>query len=162
VLLAVVGCACSATAWELDTARTSRGLLLSIHGAFGQQRVAPLRAEIDLLTVDVQVVASRNQPVASLTADDFQISISKRARPVILVEFLHLDEGPITRGLGPRLDAGTSARCIFGFARSQAGANAHYRIGVESIADDARGIKQPKIRLRAKNLSLRRFAWRSR
>jgi hypothetical protein len=138
------------------------GLFLSAHGAFAQQPVAPLRAEIDLLTVDVQVVASRGQPLANLTAADFQISISKRARPVILVEFLHLDEGPIARGPGRKLDAGTSALCLFGFARSQAGANAHYRVGVESIADDARGIKQPTIRLRDKNLSLRRSAWRSR
>jgi hypothetical protein len=128
----------------------------------GQQVIPPLQAEVDMLTVDAQVVASRG-PVANLTADDFQITISRRARPVILVEFLHFDEGPIARDLRlPPPDAGIPARCVFGFARSQEGAHAHYRLGVESIPEDARGIKSPKIRMRDKNLVVRRAGWRSR
>jgi len=107
--------------------------------------------------IDVQVVAAPGKPVPGLTTAQFEVSIAGRTRRVVLAEFVHADEGPINRT--PRTTR--VAGCVFGFERSAEGTNAHYLLGVEPSESDRNGITDPKIRVNRKDLTVRRWAWRS-
>lgn len=108
--------------------------------------------------IDVQVVAAQGKPVPGLTTAQFEVSIAGRTRRVVLAEFVHADEGPINKT--PRTTS--VATCVFGFERSAKGPNAHYLLGVEPSDSDKSGIKQPKIKVNHNDLTVRRWAWRSR
>jgi hypothetical protein len=127
------------------------------------QEPQDFRASVDLVTIDVQVVAAGSTPISTLTTGQFEVRIAKHDRPVILAQFLHADEGAVTRpATPPRIDSGTRAMCVFGFERVSTGATAHYLLGVEPTASDKDGVKHPEITVTHKALSVRRWAWRSR
>ena len=110
------------------------------------------------MIIDVQVVAAQGKPVPGLTTAQFEVSIAGRTRRVVLAEFVHSDEGPIN--WTPRTTG--VAGCVFGFKRSAKGTNAHYLLGVEPSDSDKSGIKHPDIKVNHKDLTARRWAWRSR
>lgn len=125
---------------------------------FTQEPPPAFRTAVNLVIIDVQVVAAQGEPVPGLTTAQFEVSIAGRTRRVVLAEFVHADEGPITRT--PRTTS--VAACVFGFERSAKGTNAHYLLGVEPSDSDKSGIKHPKIKVNHKDLTVRRWAWRSR
>jgi hypothetical protein len=121
------------------------------------------RAGIDLLTFDVQVVAAPGKVGPRLTASQFEVKIAGRGRTIVMVEFLHADEGQIRRGNSPPSpDQATRAVCVFGFERVSNRAHGHYVVTVESIARDKSRVEHPRIKSLDRNVSVRRFAWRSR
>jgi hypothetical protein len=121
------------------------------------------RAGIDLLRFDVQVVAAAGTLGPQLTASQFEVKIAGRARPIVMIEFLHVDGGPVTRGHGPpSVDQAMREVCVFGFERVSNRAHGHYVVSVESIARDKNRIERPRIKSLDRNLSVRRFSWRSR
>ena len=125
---------------------------------FTQEPPPAFRTAVDLVIVDVQVVAAQGKPMPGLTTAQFDVSIAGRKRRVVLAEFVHTDEGPINRS--PR--TASVAACVFGFERSAKGANAHYLLGVEPSDSDKSGIKHPKVEVNDKALTVGRWAWRSR
>jgi hypothetical protein len=130
---------------------------------FTQEPPPAFRTAVNLVIIDVQVVAAQGQAVPGLTTAQFEVSIAGRTRRVVLAEFVHADEGPITSSPRPALrDAASLAACAFGFERSAKGANAHYLLGLEPSDLDKSGIKHPKIKVIDKALTVRRWAWRSR
>jgi hypothetical protein len=127
---------------------------------FAQEPLPGFRTTVNLVTIDVQVVAAQGKPMPGLTTEQFDVSIAGRKRRVVLSEFLHADEGPVTRGLA-NTDAATSAGCVFAFTRSANGANAHYLLALEPSDADKSGIKHPRVKVNDKTLAVRRWAWRS-
>jgi hypothetical protein len=123
-----------------------------------QEPPPAFRTGVDLVIIDVQVVAAQGKPVPGLTAAQFAVSIAGRTRRVVLAEFVHADEGPINRT--PRTTTRVAA-CVFGFERSANGTNAHYLLGVEPSESDKRGIRRPKIKVNHKDLTARRRSWRT-
>jgi hypothetical protein len=123
-----------------------------------QEPPPAFRTAVDLVIVDVQLVAAQDKPVPGLTTAQFDVSIAGRKRRVVLAEFVHDDEGPINRSPW----TASVAACVFGFARSAKGANAHYLVGVERADADKSGIKHPKVKVSDKALTVGRLAWRSR
>ena len=124
-----------------------------------QEPSPAFRAAVNLVMIDVQVVAAQGKPVPGLTTAQFEVSIAGRTRRVVLAEFVHADEGPINRTVRTTRRV---AACVFGFERSATGTNAHYLLGVEPSDSDKSGIKQPKIKVNHNDLTVRRWAWRSR
>jgi hypothetical protein len=82
--------------------------------------------------MDVQVVA-QGRPMPRLTPGQFDVSIAGVKRSVVLAEFVHADEGPVTRGL----TTSSVATCVFAFARSGKGINAHYLVWNRPIPTSA-------------------------
>jgi hypothetical protein len=132
--------------------------------AVGSVQAPPtFRAGVDLVMLDVQVVAAPSKPVPPLTASQFEVTIEGRHRTIVTAEFLHVDEGRLTRGHSPpNVDKATRAVCVFGFERGSNSAHAHYALSVESIARDKTKVEQPRIKCLDRSLSVRRVAWRSR
>jgi hypothetical protein len=129
---------------------------------FSQALPPAFRTAVNLVIMDAQVVSAQGTAVPDLTTAQFAISIAGHERHVVLAEFVHNDEGPINRSPIPaRRDAASLAACVFGFARSDEGTNAHYLLGVEPSDSDKSGIKQPKVKVNDKALVVRRWAWRS-
>lgn len=126
---------------------------------FTQEPPPAFRTAVNLVIMDVQVVAAHGKSMPGLTTAEFDIGIAGRKRNVVLAEFLHADEGPITSSPTP---AHRDAACVFGFERSSNGANAHYLLGVEPRDSDKSEIKRPKVKVNDKALTVRRWAWRSR
>ena len=120
------------------------------------------RAAVNLLTIDVQVVAAQGKPMPALAAEQFDVRIARRQRKVVFARLLHTDEGAITQGVRIPTDAATRAACAFGFERSSNGTNAHYLLGVEPSDTDRGGIKRPRVRVYDRALTVGRWAWRSR
>jgi hypothetical protein len=121
------------------------------------------RAGVDLLTFDVQVVAAAGTFGPPLKASQFEVKIAGRGRTIVMIEFLHADEGQITRGNSlPSVDQATRAVCVFGFDRVSNRAHGHYLVSVESIARDKHRVEHPRIKSLDRSVSVRRFAWRSR
>jgi hypothetical protein len=130
---------------------------------FAQELPPAFRTAVNLVTLDVQVVATQGRPMPSLTAEQFGVSMAGRKRRVVRAELLHADGGTITRGAMPAdTDAATLAACVFGFERSSNGANAHYLLGVEPNDTDRSGTKHPKVMVNDRTPAVRRWAWRSR
>ena len=129
---------------------------------FTQDTPPAFRTAVNLLTIDVQVVAPQGKPIPALTAEQFDVRIAGRQRKVVFAELLHMDEGAVTQGPRIPTDAATRAACAFGFERSSRGANAHYLVGVEPSDSDKGGIKRPKVKVYDRALTVRRWAWRSR
>jgi hypothetical protein len=125
---------------------------------FTQEPPPAFRTAVNLVIIDVQVVAAQGKPMPGLTTAQFAVSIAGRTRRVVLTEFVHVDEGPINRT--PRTTR--VAACVFGFERSAKGTNAHYLLGVEPSDSDKSGIKPPEIKVNHKDLTARRWAWRFR
>ena len=124
---------------------------------FTQEPPLAFRTAVNLVIIDVQVVAAPGKPVPGLTTAQFEVSIAGRTRRAVLAEFVHADEGPINRT--PRTTS--VAACVFGFERSATGTNAHYLLGVEP-GDIKCGTKPPKIKVNHKDLTARRRSWRCR
>jgi len=125
---------------------------------FTQEPPLAFRTAVNLVMIDVQVVAVEGKPVPSLTTAQFEVSIAGRTRRVVLAEFVHADDGPINTT--PRTTR--VAACVFGFERSAKGTNAHYLLGVEPSDRDKNGITQLKIKVSDRDVTVRRWAWRSR
>jgi hypothetical protein len=121
-----------------------------------QERPAALRASVNLVIIDVQIVAAQEKPARGLTTAQFEVTIAGHQRKVVLVEFVHADEGPIN----PSLRTASVAACVFGFERSAKGANVHYLLAVESNDRDRTGIANPKVKVDDKDFIVRRLAWR--
>ena len=65
-----------------------------------------------------------------------------------MTEFLHDDEGPITRGnRPPNVDAATRAACVFGFERLSNRTHAHYVLEVEPTDRDKTKVEHPEIKV---------------
>ena len=125
---------------------------------FTQEPPPAFQTAVNLVIIDVQVVAAHGKPVPGLTTAHFAVSIAGRSRRVVLAEFVHADEGPINRTVRTtRVAAG-----VYGFERSATGTNAHYLLGVEPSDSDKCGIRPPKIKVNHKDLTARRRAWRCR
>lgn len=122
-----------------------------------QERPAPLRAGVDLLTVDVQVAPGKNAPLRSFTAADFGVRVSGRQRPVVSLTFLHLDEGPVARS---PLDHG-DPNCVFGFRRKTDRPAAHYVVAVERTAGDRIEVKHVEVELLDKAFAVQWVVYRS-
>ena len=82
--------------------------LLAIASAAGFVQAPPaqqpvFRAGVDLVRVDVQVVASNGEPIVDLTAADFQVAIDGRARGVVSAELVRFasPEIPATAAATP-------------------------------------------------------------
>jgi hypothetical protein len=127
---------------------------------YAQELPPAFRTAVNLVALDVQVVATQGRPMPGLTAEQFDISIAGHKRRVVRAELLHADEGAIIRGLVPT--AAALAACAFGFARSSKGVHAHYLLGIEPSDADRSGMKHPKVTVNDKTLAVRRLAWRSR
>ena len=112
---------------------------------FAQEPPPAFRAGASVVTIDVQVAAAQGKPTAGLTAEQFDVSISGRRRKVVRAEFLHADEGPVTRGPASP-EPVTRAACVFGFERSSTAPHAHYLLGVEPSDTDKSGIKHPRVK----------------
>src|SRR5688572_724644 len=114
---------------------------------FRQEPPPAFRTAVNLVIMDVQVVAAQGKPMPGLTSAQFDVSIAGHKRRVVLAEFVHADEGPITNGPSP---AHRTAACAFGFERSAKGVNAHYLLGVEPRDTDKGGIRNPKVKMNDK------------
>ena|SRR6266545_488258 len=135
---------------------------MGIRVVSGQESPSVFRTAVDLVRMDVQVVAAEGKPMPSLTLDQFEVSIAGRKRKVVFAEFLHVDEGPITRfGTPYRGDPATRSACAFAFERISKGTNAHYLLGVEPDVADESGIKQVRIKVSDATVAARRWAWRA-
>ena len=119
-----------------------------------------LRAGVDLVTIDVQVTPAKNAVMPELTAADFDIRISGRARAAASVTLLHFDDGTVTRS-PLRTDAGSSSTCAFGFHRKIDRTTAHYLIGVEQSAADQVEVKQVQVKMTQDGLAVQWIVWRS-
>ena len=131
-------------------------------GIAAMQAPPAFRTGVDLLMFDVQVVSGEGKPVPRLTAAQFEVKVAGRGRTIVMTEFLHADDGPITRGnKQPNVDAATRVACVFGFERMSNRAHAHYLVSVEPIAGDKTKVEHPRIKVLDRSLSIPRFAWRS-
>jgi hypothetical protein len=128
--------------------------------ATGKQDQPTFRATVNLIKLDVQMVSSwlpvlgrvnepppdLDKPLRKLAAKDFEVIIAGRKRKVTYAEFLHYDEGPVTRTARPSsADAATLATCVFAFDRGWDGSNAHYLLGIEA-ADTETGATDVVVR----------------
>jgi hypothetical protein len=112
---------------------------------FGSQDQETFRAGIVLLTIDVQITASKDARLRELSATDFQVAISGRKRPVTSAALLHLDEASV---MSNPLRAGQASNtgCIFGFHRRIDRPTAHYVLGIQPTDRD-RGAK-PEVKVK--------------
>ena len=60
----------------------------------------PLKSGVELVTVDAQVVDRKGDPIAGLTAQNFQVNIDGKRRTVVSAEFLDANTG-LPRGAAP-------------------------------------------------------------
>ena len=125
-----------------------------------QQPTPTFRASIDLVTIDVQVTPTKDEPIRDLTAADFDIRISGRKRPAASATLLHHDEGAITRE-PPRTTSGNPPACVFGFHRKIDKTTAHYLISVERTDADRREVKQVDVKLVETAFAVQWSVWRS-
>ena len=138
-------------------------LVLGLARLAAQSAPPSFRTAIDLLMIDVQVAAAEGQPVPRLTVSQFEVKIAGRMRTIVMAEFVHADDGPITRrNRPPDVDAATVAACVFGFERLSNRAHAHYVLGVEPTDRDKAKVEHPEIKVLDRSITVRRFAWRSR
>ncbi len=134
----------------------------AVRAVSGQEPPAVFRTAVDLVRMDVQIVAPPGKPMPVLTPDQFEVHIAGRMRHVVLAEFLHVDEGRMTRfGRPYRGDAATLSACVFGFERIAKGTNAHYLLGVEPAVADKSGIRQLRIKVTDASVEAQRWAWRA-
>jgi len=141
---------CSAA---IQVAGVARGQAADGH----QQSPAPLRAEVDLLTFDVQVAPRKDAPLRNFTAADFDLRIAGHPRTVVSATFLHLDEGPKARSPFDHRDAG----CVFGFRRQEERPTAHYLVAVEPTTADRAGVKNPETKLLDKAFAVHWVGYRT-
>jgi hypothetical protein len=69
-------------------------VLLALAGAVcgvAAQQTPTFRAGVDLIAVDVQVVASSGLPIGGLGPEKFQVAINGRPRKVVSAELLRYD-----------------------------------------------------------------------
>jgi VWFA-related protein len=59
----------------------------------GQDPQQPLKSGVELVMVDAQVVDKKGDPIAGLTAQNFQVSIGGKRRTVVSAEFLDANTG---------------------------------------------------------------------
>lgn len=122
-----------------------------------QQKPPPLRAQVDLLAIDVQVAPGENRPFRSFAAADFAVRISGRDRPVVSLTFLHLDDGPVARtSLGH-----SDPDCVFGFRRKTDRPTAHYVVAVERIGADRTEVKRVEVELVDKAFAVQWVVYRT-
>jgi hypothetical protein len=134
-----------------------------------QQPVPRFRGSIRLFTIHVQVVADPGKPMASLTAEQFDVRIQGRKRGVTFAELMHFDEGPVlparskadaVKVLSDESTEDTDARNGgVEFKRISSGISAHYLLGVESNDSDRGGFKNVRVRVNQRNLNVRQWAW---
>jgi len=136
-------------------------LLAPIQQAVGPSLQAPpvLRAGVELVIIDVQVVPARGATLPELTASDFEISIAGRKRPAASVTRLHDDAGTIVRDSG--VQGSSTSDCVFGFRRSTDRTTAHYLVGVERIDSDRKEVKDVRVKLVGKTVAVQQYIWRS-
>lgn len=126
-----------------------------------QQPVPSFTSNTNLVTVDAQVVAAPNAEVPAMTPGQFEVRVDGRARTVVFVELLHMDEGPVNRDpMSSGVDSVASAACVFRFERVVDARSAHYLLGLQRIEGDEDRIGGVRVRVTEKDLSARRWAWR--
>ena len=122
------------------------------------------RAEADLVTIEVQVTASRTgEPVPRLARGQFEIRFDGRQRQLRFATLLHQDKGTVVRGLtASQLDPATGASgCIFRELRALDRPHAHYRIGIEATDADRRRVGKVRVKTTVQDLYVVRWTWRS-
>ena len=68
--------------------------------ADGRLDAQTFRAEVDLIAVDVQVTGRDGRPIATLTPDDFEVTIDGRRRRVVSASFTQYNIGQIDEKTG--------------------------------------------------------------
>ena len=96
----------------------------------------------------------------SITAEDFDVSIAGLQRVVVFAEFLHSDEGRVTR-TSSLAQGATADACMWGFDRSSNAVHAHFLLGVEPIPSDRMGVRKVQVKVVDKRLTIRRVGFRS-
>lgn len=119
---------------------------------------ATFRTSVVLLTIDVQVTPSKDAPLRELALADFQVTVSRRSRPVATAAFLHLDEESVLSD-PPRLGPPAGSDCVFGFHRKLARPTAHYRLGIQPVESD-RGAREVRVKITDPAFATQWIVWR--
>ncbi|MEZ5316613.1 MAG: hypothetical protein R2752_04365 [Vicinamibacterales bacterium] len=131
----------------------------------GPQDPAPLRAGVDLVTIDVQIVPATGVADVALPdprPEDFVVKVNGESRPVVSAVRLHDDEGSVMRRPGPAVpDREDAPGCVFGFHRTTDRRTRHYVIGIARTDADRRRV--PQVRVSASNgtFTVAWYLWRS-
>src|SRR5688500_20319197 len=89
--------------------RLFAAVLLSAVWAFQTPQVpqqSPIRSGVELVVVDVQVTSKDGTPTQALTADQFEVTIDGKKRPVVNVDFIEFGKAgqaapTVAPGVGP-------------------------------------------------------------
>ncbi len=127
-------------------------------GQSGQQPPS-LRAETDLLTIDVQISPVHGAAIRPFGLQDFSVEVGGQKRTPVSVTMLHDDEGSVIRDLKNAPGIGPS--CVFGFHRKQDLKTVHYVIGVEGTEADRRKVPRVDVRVTDKAFEIQWQVWRS-
>ena len=117
------------------------------------------RAEVDLITVDVQVTPVRDAPIREFAPSDFAIKIARHERPAVSATMLHHDEGTVISH--PPRDTRSTPTCIFAFHRNKDVPTVHYLVGVETTDADRREVKDVTVSMVDRGFVVQWVAWRS-
>jgi hypothetical protein len=126
-----------------------------------QQPPPAFRANVDLITIDLQITPAKDAAMRALAPGDFDISISGRKRPARSATLLHYDTGAVTRDAIPPAALGTDPACVFGFRRETDRTTAHYLVGVDAIDADRKEVKHVRAKVIDKAFAVQRYVWRS-
>ena len=123
----------------------------------------PLRAAVDLITIDVQISPNRDAPFREFTTSDFEVRVSGKTRPVASATLLHRDTGAVRRPSDRTepLPAATDAECAFAFRRTVDRPTVHYLLGVNAIDADRQAVKKVEVKVVDRAFDVQKFAWRS-
>ena len=91
----------------LASALVASGFIPATHATQDPQQ--PLKSGVELVLVDAQIVDKKGDPIAGLTAQNFQVSIGGKRRTVVSAEFLDANTGLPrggTDGSAPRATPG--------------------------------------------------------
>src|SRR5215211_5891169 len=84
------------------------GLTPAVPVSAGQSQTPAFRSAVDLVPVDVSVIAGDGKPVPGLTATDFSLSVDGRQRRVASAEFVSAVRGSAAPA-SPRVPYSTNA-----------------------------------------------------
>ena len=116
------------------------------------------RTGVVLLTIDVQITPAKDAPLRELAAEDFEVVVFGRRRPVTSAARLHLDEASVVAS-PPRPGPDSDAGCIFGFHRKTDRPTAHYRLGIQP-ADTDRSARAVTVKTTDSAFATQWLVWR--
>jgi VWFA-related protein len=87
---------------------------LGLAGPQQQQSPPQFRGEVDLVRIEAQVVDKDGAPMATLTKDDFEVSLNYKPRRVVSADFIRYDGKPAPSPAGKPTDRESAAKAMEG------------------------------------------------